>query len=347
MQVFFLTHKVCKEEVFMAKQNKVLLFSLLYLFILSVSPLLAAMPRAVIDLIVTEEKSGKYFPNVKVSGTFEDESGAKKDLAEKNTDIRGQYEEFVTVNGKFILTVSAPGYQTEIVEGQVKGTDVKVSRRIRNKITLKRAVIKKEEPKETPLIQEQKPPAITPQTQTEYSPQIETIPYSPPPMTLGDMTAETGWDKNRIHRLALESLFEGDIHFGYVTRKLCEATLTHQESFLKGLLEIAKQYVLSKNFSQDYLEMRSNWFGIKDNVEDAKVPLSVNELIKKRLQWFLDESLSVDFNAETTSKDCWVVFVKEDYEKKSKIWKKCYRAGPRLTKIARDFATDLLNTLKK
>ena len=48
------------------------------------------------------------------------------------------------------MTFSAPGYQTEIVEGQVKGTDVKVSRRIRNKITLKRAVIKKEEPKETP-----------------------------------------------------------------------------------------------------------------------------------------------------------------------------------------------------
>lgn len=331
----------------MPKQNKIFCFLLFYLFIFFASPVLAAMPRAVIDLTVLDEKTGKYFPNVKVSGTFEDESGNKKDLAEKNTDIRGQYEEFVTSNGKFILTVSAPGYQTELVEGQVKGTDVKVSRRVRNKITLKRAVIKKEEPKATPLTQEQKPPENAPQPQAEYNSQIEIMAYSPPPMTLGDIAAETGWDKNRIHHLALESLFEGDIHFGYVTRKLCEATLTHQESFLKGLLEIAKQYLLSKNLAQDYLDMRSNTFGIKNNTEDVNIPLSVNELIKKRLQWFLDESSTVDFKAETKSKDCWVVFVKEDYEKKSNIWKKCYRAGPRLTKIARDFAADLLSALKK
>ena len=71
-----------------------------------------------------------------------------------------------------------------------------------------------------------------------------------------------------------------------------------------------------------------------------------NLLIKKWLTKFLDESKDVDFSAQTaTSQYNKEVFVKQEYERKSSVWKLCYRAGKEATGAGRNFAQKWLSEL--
>ncbi len=69
-------------------------------------------------------------------------------------------------------------------------------------------------------------------------------------------------------------------------------------------------------------------------------------LIKNWLKNFLDETKDVDFSA-TTALDQYNrnVFVKQEYERKSYLWKLCYRTGKEATDAARKFAQNWLNEL--
>ena len=290
---------------------------------------LVAEPRAVIDLTVTDEKTNKFMPGAKVTGTFRDESGKETKLAEKETDARGQYLDFVNVNGKFYMTVTALGYQSEKAEGEVKGTDVRVSRRIRSKIVLKRESVQKPEGKIIP------PPSdILP-------------PYAANSMTQEQILSETGWDEKGLHANLLNALLNQAGYLGNAHSKLKTAPLLTQESFLRGLLQAAKLYFSSEQYIKDYLDLRNNWYNLKENAEDENHPKSSKEMLKKRLNWFLEESDSVDFNAKTKELYGKIMFVSEEHERKSYIWKKCFRAGHYLTKIARDFVKEWLSSLEK
>jgi hypothetical protein len=69
-------------------------------------------------------------------------------------------------------------------------------------------------------------------------------------------------------------------------------------------------------------------------------------LIKDWLTKFLDESKDVDFSAITaTDQYNKQVFVKQEYEKKSPLWKLCYRAGKEATDAGRRFAQQWLSEL--
>ena len=69
-------------------------------------------------------------------------------------------------------------------------------------------------------------------------------------------------------------------------------------------------------------------------------------LIKKWLQKFLDESGNVDFSAQTAANQYnKEVFVKQEYERKSSLWKLCYRAGKEATNAGRAFAQKWLSEL--
>lgn len=320
----------------MFQKNKKKLWIVCLLGLGLISHLFAEGPHAVIDLIVLDGQTGKFFPNAKVSGIFEDTSGNKTDLTEKNTDARGQYIEFVTSAGKFVLHVSVPGYQTESVEGEVKGTDVRVSRRVRSRVSLKK------EPKKTEPAQSQSAPKDASAVKGSTS-EVEAV-----PMSAEKILSETGWGNDTaMHQALLDALFLGDVHLGSVVQKLCAATLSYQEPFLRGLLQMAKDYTSSEGFVQNYLQRRKEWYKLENDSDDTNLPKSSKELIRKRLEWFLDESATVDFKAETKTQDCVALFVNEEYERKSKMWKKCYRAGPKLTNIARAFAQEWLASLGK
>lgn len=345
----------------MSQVNKIRPSVLLGLLaIVSFTPLFAE-PRAMIELTVIDEKTNKPFPNVKISGTIEDETGKKSTLAEKNTDVRGQYQEFVTSNGKFTLTVTAPGYQPEKVEGQIKGTDVRVSRRVRSKIVLKKVVVKKEGSETVPVIQSSSPKSTS--TTDETAAKLEPVAKSEgkgkdeskgrtaepavKPISSEEVLSQSEWDEKTFQSTVMDAIFYGDVYLGVPAAKFRSASISIQESFLMGLLMMIKQYAASDGFIQSYLEKRKELHKLESDAEDENLPRSARDLLKKKLQKFLDESATVDFSAKTEEKSGVVYFVEEDNERKSALWKKCFRAGPRLTKIARDFAESWLVSLNQ
>ncbi len=69
-------------------------------------------------------------------------------------------------------------------------------------------------------------------------------------------------------------------------------------------------------------------------------------LIKAWITKFLDETKNVDFSAQTaTDQNNREVFVKQEFESKSYIWKLCYRAGKETTEAGRMFALKWLDEL--
>jgi hypothetical protein len=69
-------------------------------------------------------------------------------------------------------------------------------------------------------------------------------------------------------------------------------------------------------------------------------------LIKAWLEKFLDETKDVDFSAETAVDQYnRELFVKQEYERKSSVWKLCYRAGKEATDTGRNLAQKWLNEL--
>lgn len=70
------------------------------------------------------------------------------------------------------------------------------------------------------------------------------------------------------------------------------------------------------------------------------------QLIKNWLTKFLDTTKDIDFSAQTaTDQHNKEVFVKQEYESKSSIWKLCYRAGKEATEAGRKAAQKWLSEL--
>lgn len=87
----------------------------------------------------------------------------------------------------------------------------------------------------------------------------------------------------------------------------------------------------------------------KKDIEEweARYPLNnPKPLIKVWLQSFQEQTKDVDFNAQTAIDKDRTLFVKQEYERKSNLWKLCYRAGKETTDAASKFANVWLNELK-
>ncbi|OQP63992.1 hypothetical protein A3860_21465 [Niastella vici] len=76
-------------------------------------------------------------------------------------------------------------------------------------------------------------------------------------------------------------------------------------------------------------------------------PADYRELIKTRLQKFLELSATVDFNAELKEVNGKQKFVNPDYEGKPADWKEIFRAGKDITEVSRKFAQQWLAGLGK
>lgn len=74
-------------------------------------------------------------------------------------------------------------------------------------------------------------------------------------------------------------------------------------------------------------------------------PADFRDLLKMRLQRFLDISATVDFNAALKQVGNKMKFVKAEYEAKPNDWKQIYRAGNDVISMARTFAEQWIREL--
>jgi hypothetical protein len=77
-----------------------------------------------------------------------------------------------------------------------------------------------------------------------------------------------------------------------------------------------------------------------------KLPDDYRVLLRQRLQTFLTQTDGVDFAAKTTNQGGSSRFVNTEYETRSDLWKRCFRAGKPATDAARAFAKDWLAAVK-
>ena len=124
----------------------------------------------------------------------------------------------------------------------------------------------------------------------------------------------------------------------------------------RQLVRYAREYTQSPEFKKQYSHWRDVRLGYKQKKkglgslnpmkmidkaidkqinkgdDEKKYPANADELIKKRLQTFLDLSATVDFDAELNGSQ----FANPEYEKKSDAWKMCFRAGKAVIAAARE-----------
>jgi hypothetical protein len=98
-------------------------------------------------------------------------------------------------------------------------------------------------------------------------------------------------------------------------------------------------------------EVRNEESDIKRHKENLKnweinFPADHREIIRSRLQKYLNLANTVDFTAELTEKNKKKVFVNKAYEGKNSDWKMIFRAGKEVYDVAKPFAEQWLKELQ-
>lgn len=165
--------------------------------------------------------------------------------------------------------------------------------------------------------------------------------------TPAEIFKATDWDEKSAQSFALDALLNGDLDVSpYLTNSLRLMPPEFREGLLRGAAAFAKAFAGSPAFSEEYLKRRKDVLGYEPAQEDPNIPVSPQELLKIRLRGFLAETADVDFSAGLELKWSRVYFVEEKYEAKPRIWKKCFRLGPKLTAVARSLASAWLVELE-
>jgi hypothetical protein len=104
-----------------------------------------------------------------------------------------------------------------------------------------------------------------------------------------------------------------------------------------------------KRYRQRYAEYQQQNKEINDGLLarwEGKYPANPNHFIKKRLEQFLQESATIDFDAETYTKGGTRYFTNRAYESKNNYWKMGFRAGKEAVTAARAFVTQWISEIK-
>lgn len=174
--------------------------------------------------------------------------------------------------------------------------------------------------------------------------------------------------KSDAQNLLLKSIAEGSVQQGKFTivGKAKELTKAQQVSGARELILLAKEYSETDEFKSEYKKWRKGKINpdektklglpklgkmlenrVNSKVDKAelekKYPADPVDLIKQRLNQFLEISETVDFDA--TLKPNSSTFSNPDYEKKDGYWKMCYRAGREVVAAAREEAKKWLDEL--
>jgi len=129
-------------------------------------------------------------------------------------------------------------------------------------------------------------------------------------------------------------------------RKLYELSLSQLKQELKALKDPKDPR------HKDYLENLGGSESDNENYQEQladfekNYPPTVKQLVKLRLQQFLDLTQNIDFNAKLIDKNGKKIFADPTLEAKDALWKRCFRAGPESIKAARRFAQEWMASIK-
>ncbi len=182
-----------------------------------------------------------------------------------------------------------------------------------------------------------------------------------------DIFDQLEFGKEAAEQKIIESFGWGYLNTDYdVVKKARSLPEGAQVEGARQLVRYAKEYTQSEEFKKKYSRWRDEQLGYKQKKkglgslnpmkmidkaidkqlnkgdDDKKMPADPNELIKKRLEKFLDISSTVDFEARLNGSQ----FANPEYEKKSDQWKMCYRAGKAVIAAAREEVAAWLKELQ-
>jgi hypothetical protein len=109
------------------------------------------------------------------------------------------------------------------------------------------------------------------------------------------------------------------------------------------------QYAAQKKNAQGLHDLFAMAYKNKRSEFDASFPEGAKNMIRQRLEAFLELSASVDY-AAALKKDAYsnkMLFVNPDYERRPYAWKFCYRLGKETMDDLRQFAKEWLAELKQ
>ena len=107
----------------------------------------------------------------------------------------------------------------------------------------------------------------------------------------------------------------------------------------KSVVNYAKAYDgMVKSNQENYDRQIKAW--------EEKYPANHLLYVKKRLQEFMDETATVDFDAKLVTKGNKLYFENRAYESKGNRWKMAFRAGKDVVTAARNFVQQWMNEIK-
>lgn len=191
------------------------------------------------------------------------------------------------------------------------------------------------------------------------------IPFALVAATFIDVLDELGINQKKAQEFLVSSITNGYLTANYdVVKKARALSVDMRVQATRELMKMAKEYTASEQFKSDYKKWRYNKLNpgektrlglpklgqmINNKIDNALdkekneklYPADANEMVKQRLQEFLDISKTVDFDAELQGS----MFKNPAYERKSPQWKMCYRAGKEVVEAAREEADKWLKEL--
>lgn len=130
-------------------------------------------------------------------------------------------------------------------------------------------------------------------------------------------------------------------------KAIFEKSLDAAKQNLKQTEDPNNKYIkaYAQNFANTEKLMKESYEKLLKDWEE-KYPTNHLLYIKKRLEYFLEATQDIDFNAELVDKKGIKYFVKQEYESKGDHWKLGFRAGKEAVTSARAFAQQWANEIK-
>lgn len=182
--------------------------------------------------------------------------------------------------------------------------------------------------------------------------------------TVTNVFEDLGFTEDDAKENVLASFGGGFVNTSYeVVKKAKVLPVELQVAGTRQLIRFAKEYSQTSDFQKKYTKWRNERLGYRkkklslnpmkalDNVIDKQLnkgddekryPSDAKELIKQRLNEFLEVSATVDFDAQLNGS----MFANPTYEAKSQQWKMCYRAGKEVVAVAREEAQAWLKEIQ-
>lgn len=130
-------------------------------------------------------------------------------------------------------------------------------------------------------------------------------------------------------------------------KSIFEKTLEAAKQNLKNAEDPNNKYL--KSYAQNYTTFEKQMKQSHENALkswETKYPGNHLLFVKVRLQYFLDATKDIDFNAQLIERKGIKYFVNPDYERKGNQWKMAFRAGKPAVEAARAFAEQWMNEIK-